>query len=128
MLRGARPSDPAAWRVQPGGFGLAASTGRLIARMLGAVARHEAEHKAERKAERQQRPRRQATEAGRVGSAERFSPGIGGIEIRTHGRRSVGVDQVMPRSRHGRAGRPGVQSWAGATPTGQLTPVPPIPQ
>lgn len=37
-------------------------TGRLVARMLGAAARHEAEHKAER----QQRQRRQAAEAGRV--------------------------------------------------------------
>lgn len=37
-------------------------TGRLIARMLGAAARHEAEHKAER----QKRQRRQAAEAGRV--------------------------------------------------------------
>jgi DNA invertase Pin-like site-specific DNA recombinase len=38
-------------------------TGRLVARMLGAAARHEAEHKAER----QKRQRRQAAEAGRVG-------------------------------------------------------------
>ena len=37
-------------------------TGRLVARMLGAAARHEAEHKAER----QKRQRRQAAEAGRV--------------------------------------------------------------
>lgn len=37
-------------------------TGRLVARMLGAAARHEAEHKAER----QKRQRRQAAEASRV--------------------------------------------------------------
>lgn len=37
-------------------------TGRLVARMLGAAARHEAEHKAER----QKPQRRQAAEAGRV--------------------------------------------------------------
>ncbi len=45
-----------------GEIDLATPTGRLIARMLGAAARHEAEHKAER----QQRQRRQAAEAGRV--------------------------------------------------------------
>lgn len=41
---------------------LSTPTGRLVARMLGAAARHEAEHKAER----QKRQRRQAAEAGRV--------------------------------------------------------------
>ncbi|MEU2854056.1 recombinase family protein [Streptomyces syringium] len=41
---------------------LATPTGRMIARMLGAAARHEAEHKAER----QRRQRRQAAEAGKV--------------------------------------------------------------
>jgi site-specific DNA recombinase len=45
-----------------GEIDLATPTGRLIARMLGAAARHEAEHKAER----QRRERRQAAEAGRV--------------------------------------------------------------
>jgi site-specific DNA recombinase len=41
---------------------LSTSTGRSVARMLGAAARHEAEHEAER----QKRQRRQAAEAGRV--------------------------------------------------------------
>ncbi|AEM80992.1 recombinase family protein [Streptomyces violaceusniger] len=45
-----------------GEIDLATPTGRMIARMLGAAARHEAEHKAER----QQRQRRQAAEAGKV--------------------------------------------------------------
>ncbi|MER7050339.1 recombinase family protein [Streptomyces jumonjinensis] len=45
-----------------GEIDLATPTGRMIARMLGAAARHEAEHKAER----QKRQRRQAAEAGRV--------------------------------------------------------------
>jgi site-specific DNA recombinase len=45
-----------------GEIDLATPTGRLIARMLGAAARHEAEHKAER----QQRQRRQNAEAGKV--------------------------------------------------------------
>ncbi|WP_431680131.1 recombinase family protein [Kitasatospora sp. KL5] len=45
-----------------GEIDLATPTGRLIARMLGAAARHEAEHKAER----QRRQRRQAAEAGKV--------------------------------------------------------------
>jgi site-specific DNA recombinase len=45
-----------------GEIDLASPTGRMIARMLGAAARHEAEHKAER----QKRQRRQAAEAGRV--------------------------------------------------------------
>lgn len=45
-----------------GEIDLANPTGRLIARMLGAAARHEAEHKAER----QKRQRRQAAEAGKV--------------------------------------------------------------
>lgn len=41
---------------------LSTPTGRMIARMLGAAARHESEHKAER----QRRQRRQAAEAGKV--------------------------------------------------------------
>ncbi|ADI07413.1 recombinase [Streptomyces bingchenggensis BCW-1] len=45
-----------------GEIDLATPTGRMIARMLGAAARHEAEHKAER----QQRQRRQAAEAGKI--------------------------------------------------------------
>ncbi|MFE9027217.1 recombinase family protein [Streptomyces iakyrus] len=45
-----------------GEIDLATPTGRMVARMLGAAARHEAEHKAER----QKRQRRQAAEAGRV--------------------------------------------------------------
>ncbi|WP_106128126.1 recombinase family protein [Pseudosporangium ferrugineum] len=45
-----------------GDVDLSTPTGRLVARMLGAAARHEAEHKAER----QKRQRRQAAEAGRV--------------------------------------------------------------
>jgi hypothetical protein len=45
-----------------GEIDLSSPTGRLIARMLGAAARHEAEHKAER----QKRQRRQAAEAGKV--------------------------------------------------------------
>lgn len=45
-----------------GEIDLATPTGRMIARMLGAAARHESEHKAER----QRRQRRQAAEAGRV--------------------------------------------------------------
>jgi site-specific DNA recombinase len=45
-----------------GEIDLGSPTGRLIARMLGAAARHEAEHKAER----QKRQRRQAAEAGKV--------------------------------------------------------------
>lgn len=45
-----------------GEIDLGSPTGRLVARMLGAAARHEAEHKAER----QKRQRRQAAEAGRV--------------------------------------------------------------
>ncbi|MFI9721677.1 recombinase family protein [Streptomyces sp. NPDC052396] len=45
-----------------GEIDLATPTGRMIARMLGAAARHEAEHKAER----QKRQRRQAAEAGKV--------------------------------------------------------------
>ncbi len=45
-----------------GEIDLATPTGRMVARMLGAAARHEAEHKAER----QQRQRRQAAEAGRI--------------------------------------------------------------
>lgn len=45
-----------------GEIDLATPTGRLIARMLGAAARHEAEHKAER----QKRQRRQSAEAGKV--------------------------------------------------------------
>ncbi|MGW5261946.1 recombinase family protein [Microbispora sp. NPDC004025] len=45
-----------------GEIDLATPTGRLIARMLGAAARHEAEHKAER----QKRQRRQNAEAGKV--------------------------------------------------------------
>ncbi|MFJ9006603.1 recombinase family protein [Streptomyces canus] len=45
-----------------GEIDLATPTGRMVARMLGAAARHEAEHKAER----QTRQRRQAAEAGRV--------------------------------------------------------------
>ncbi|MFB7618739.1 recombinase family protein [Kitasatospora sp. NPDC056181] len=45
-----------------GEIDLGTPTGRLIARMLGAAARHEAEHKAERQA----RQRRQAAEAGKL--------------------------------------------------------------
>ncbi|MFE6131949.1 recombinase family protein [Streptomyces sp. NPDC056437] len=45
-----------------GEIDLATPTGRMVARMLGAAARHEAEHKAER----QTRQRRQAAEAGRI--------------------------------------------------------------
>ncbi|MFF2374177.1 recombinase family protein [Streptomyces xiamenensis] len=45
-----------------GEIDLATPTGRMIARMLGAAARHEAEHKAER----QKRQRRQAAEAGKI--------------------------------------------------------------
>ncbi|MEU8822459.1 recombinase family protein [Streptomyces sp. NPDC048636] len=45
-----------------GEIDLATPTGRMIARMLGAAARHEAEHKAER----QQRQRRQAAESGKI--------------------------------------------------------------
>ncbi|WHM36946.1 recombinase family protein [Streptomyces sp. BPTC-684] len=45
-----------------GEIDLATPTGRMIARMLGAAARHEAEHKSER----QKRQRRQAAEAGKV--------------------------------------------------------------
>lgn len=45
-----------------GEIDLATPTGRMIARMLGAAARHEAEHKAER----QRRQRRQAAEAGKI--------------------------------------------------------------
>ncbi len=45
-----------------GEIDLATPTGRMVARMLGAAARHEAEHKAER----QQRQRRQNAEAGKV--------------------------------------------------------------
>ncbi len=45
-----------------GEIDLGTPTGRLIARMLGAAARHEAEHKAER----QKRQRRQSAEAGNV--------------------------------------------------------------
>jgi len=50
-----------------GEIDLSTPTGRMIARMLGAAARHEAEHKAER----QQRQRRQAAEAGRVAGGGR---------------------------------------------------------
>ncbi|MQS06097.1 recombinase family protein [Streptomyces alkaliphilus] len=50
-----------------GEIDLATPTGRMIARMLGAAARHEAEHKAER----QRRQRRQAAEAGRVAGGGR---------------------------------------------------------
>ncbi|MDH2391914.1 recombinase family protein [Streptomyces sp. HNM0663] len=46
---------------------LSTPTGRMVARMLGAAARHEAEHKAER----QQRQRRQAAEAGRIAGGGR---------------------------------------------------------
>lgn len=45
-----------------GEIDLATPTGRMVARILGAAARHEAEHKAER----QTRQRRQAAEAGKV--------------------------------------------------------------
>jgi len=45
-----------------GDIDLATPTGRMVARMLGAAARHEAEHKAER----QRRERRQSAERGRV--------------------------------------------------------------
>lgn len=45
-----------------GEIDLATPTGRMVARMLGAAARHEAEHKAER----QMRQRRQAAEAGKI--------------------------------------------------------------
>ncbi|WP_092557816.1 recombinase family protein [Actinoplanes derwentensis] len=45
-----------------GDVDLSTPTGRLVARMLGAAARHEAEHKAER----QKRQRRQSAEAGKV--------------------------------------------------------------
>lgn len=44
-----------------GEIDLATPTGRMVARILGAAARHESEHKAER----QRRQRRQAAEAGR---------------------------------------------------------------
>lgn len=54
-----------------GEIDLAAPTGRMIARMLGAAARHEAEHKAER----QKRQRRQAAEAGRVAGGGKRSFG-----------------------------------------------------
>ena len=45
-----------------GEIDLATPTGRLVARMLGAAARHESEHKAER----QRRQARQAAEQGNV--------------------------------------------------------------
>src|SRR4051812_43883496 len=45
-----------------GDIDLATPTGRMVARMLGAAARHESEHKAER----QRRERRQSAERGRV--------------------------------------------------------------
>ncbi|HEY8111252.1 MAG TPA: recombinase family protein, partial [Actinomycetes bacterium] len=45
-----------------GEIDLATPTGRMVARMMGAAARHEAEHKAERQA----RQHRQAAEAGKV--------------------------------------------------------------
>ncbi|MED7928172.1 recombinase family protein [Nonomuraea sp. LP-02] len=48
--------------IATGEIDLATPTGRLIAPMLGAAARHEAEHKAER----QKRQRRQNAEAGKV--------------------------------------------------------------
>ncbi|UGQ09357.1 recombinase family protein [Yinghuangia sp. ASG 101] len=50
-----------------GEIDLATPTGRMIARMLGAAARHEAEHKAER----QKRQRRQSAEAGKVAGGGR---------------------------------------------------------
>lgn len=46
-----------------GDIDLATPTGRMVARMLGAAARHESEHKGER----QRRQARQAAEAGKVG-------------------------------------------------------------
>ncbi|GHC67097.1 recombinase family protein [Streptomyces cinnamoneus] len=54
-----------------GEIDLATPTGRMIARMLGAAARHEAEHKAAR----QQRQRRQAAEAGKVAGGGKRSFG-----------------------------------------------------
>ncbi|MFE2635602.1 recombinase family protein [Streptomyces scopuliridis] len=54
-----------------GEIDLATPTGRMIARMLGAAARHEAEHKADR----QQRQRRQAAEAGKVAGGGKRSFG-----------------------------------------------------
>jgi hypothetical protein len=54
-----------------GEIDLASPTGRMIARMLGAAARHEAEHKAER----QRRQRRQAAEAGKVAGGGKRSFG-----------------------------------------------------
>ena len=57
-----RKRSPSPDRQVTGEVDLSNPTGRLVARMLGAAARHEAEHKAER----QKRQRRQAAEAGRV--------------------------------------------------------------
>ncbi|WP_306420052.1 recombinase family protein [Streptomyces sp. PKU-MA01144] len=54
-----------------GEIDLATPTGRMVARMLGAAARHEAEHKAER----QKRQRRQAAEAGRIAGGGKRSFG-----------------------------------------------------
>lgn len=59
--------------VQAGELDLATSSGRLVARMLGAVARHESEHKAERVA----RARRQKALAGEwMGGIRPFGWGL----------------------------------------------------
>lgn len=50
-----------------GEIDLSTPTGRLVARMLGTVARHESEHKAERQ-------RRQARQAARMGAKPRSAP------------------------------------------------------
>jgi DNA invertase Pin-like site-specific DNA recombinase len=63
-----------------GDIDLATPTGRMVARMLGAAARHEAEHKAER----QRRERRANAEAGRVsgGGHRPFGYEADGVTIR----------------------------------------------
>jgi site-specific DNA recombinase len=79
--------------VQAGELDLATSSGRLVARMLGAVARHESEHKAERVA----RARRQKALAGEwMGGIRPFGWGLPTGETRTKIDKETGEEHEEP--------------------------------
>jgi DNA invertase Pin-like site-specific DNA recombinase len=79
--------------VQAGKLDLATSSGRMVARMLGAVARHESEHKGERVA----RARQQRAMAGQwAGGVRPFGWGVPTDETRKKVDRKTGEESLVP--------------------------------
>lgn len=79
--------------VQAGDLDLATPSGRMVARMLGAAARHESEHKADRVA----RARQQKAKAGAWGGGIRpFGWGVATDETRTKVDKATGEEVEVP--------------------------------